>query len=155
VPLLLLQAQVVDRAAQMLADAFERRHERVRSTGFGRRESSTLCFGERKRQLLQRFVVQVTGQAPAFGVAHLAEALVRSRTLDRAREDVGDRLQEADVELREAPPSRGQRPEGLIRVGIITLSALTTPWLRTIALALKRWSAATSSEITGLRWRSV
>jgi hypothetical protein len=94
---LVAEAQVVDRGTDLLPDAPEDADEPV--VGPGRRA------GQGDVQLPQRLVVQGAGDAPALGVADVADALTDLGSLDGAVEDVRDRPQEVDLVAAEPPGS--------------------------------------------------
>src|SRR4051794_10810552 len=84
---LLLQPQVVDRPAKLLTEALEaERQSARRGTLDGRCQA--LSLGHRERQLLERLIVKVTGDATALLIPDLSHPLLGARTLGRSAQDI-------------------------------------------------------------------
>ena len=110
-PVLPPEAEVVDRPAHVLAGALERARHLPQRLLARLRCVAGDHQGERVRQVLERFVVQVARDPPALDVAHLEDPLVRPHPYDGARDHVRDLLQEVHVVGRERPALRRERAE--------------------------------------------
>ena len=94
------ESQVVDCAAQLLADAFECRVEgRQPGGGVGlvRHRPCAASKHQRLGEVAERLIVQVPRDPAALVLQYLGQSLLSLAALNRGGEDVRDCLHDADV----------------------------------------------------------